>query len=67
LVLQLSTLHVTGTALLVVFAVVFVGVGVGVTCCFDGLSETTGFLAGSAAWTAEIEGSDLRLEGMEGW
>ena len=61
LVLQLSTLHFTGTALWVVLAVV------GVACCFGGLSETTGFLAGSAAWTAEIEGSDLRLEGMEGW
>lgn len=47
--------------------VVFVGVGVGVICCFGVLSETMGFFAGSAAWTAEIEGTDLGLTEMEGW
>lgn len=44
-----------------------VGVGVGVICCFGVLSETMGFFAGSAAWTAEIEGTDLGLTEMEGW
>lgn len=32
-----------------------------------GLSETTGFLAGSAAWTARMEGVGLGLLGKEDW
>lgn len=37
-------------------------------CCLEGLSETTGFLAGSAACTAKMEGVDgLGLLGKEEW